>query len=175
MNLAFYLAEILKTHFEILNALKNNYSLEILLEALDSQSKISPEQVMGVMKEIKNITAPDTAPTIASAFTELDNTVSGLNAPEKLEPYIWSYPGYRKYVETDLDLQIDLKKLRKNNDTQIIENLINGTIKDSHIWLQTLTFTPPIPDNIFKQVDSLWLKFRTQVLKQMGINALSLK
>jgi len=80
---------------------------------------------------------------------------------EDMENYLWNYPLYRSFVESDLFLDEEI-------ESGMVDELLGQALTQSKKWIDSLM----IPEKWLPQVrlvcDNVWLKFRTALLKRAG-------
>lgn len=174
MRLYEFLAFILEAHGQTLRALSEfmceDTCLEILEQAgdlnSDSDGVVRPALAAGetpFFPEKKEGYRP-----ILGGFSPygfIEGTVRELGLPEVLEFHLWSYPGYRKFVESKLPLETVF-------DGAHAEEVIREAREAELAWFRSLPIQIPVSVELEKMLAQPWLRFRTQVMQRCGIRTL---
>ena len=99
-----------------------------------------------------------------SPYQELDWAVQELHLPSLLGFYIWTYPPYRKWIESKVDLNA---RIASANSPELL-GIIEQAADDAKHWVRQLTIPPQMTARVDAAVNKSWLKFRAEVLKSLG-------
>ena len=99
-----------------------------------------------------------------NAYAELEGSIKEIPLPAVLEFHLWAYPFYRSFIESGLELESRFK----NTSVEASTRFADECIAQADFWIKKL----PIAQEFSTQAEHAaripWLKFRTQVLKQIG-------
>jgi hypothetical protein len=158
MKLCDFLTLILSHHGEMIRTLAGlmpewELDQEALLEALEN----AQEQEEEISSQSSSPGKSQRAATVKS-YQKIAHTVSSLKLPEWLEFYLWSYAPYRKWIQSNLDLDAPFE------DAQAIEHVCTYGEK----WVHRLGFPSDKTRTLENLARDRWLKFRTEALRSSG-------
>ena len=164
MTLSSFLIEILKTQAITLQHLAAFFGEEVLFELLElSAEKHDEEPDLNPEFELDLNWFYLPTPPFSQGYAEIEGAVLELKLPEVLEFHLWAYPFYRKFVESPLDLKMNI-----NKDCGAIEALVEEAVYESQLWTKRLSLPSPISQHVERIVQTPWIRFRSEVLKKSG-------
>jgi len=163
MCLVDFLILLLQAHAEGLKDLSNLIGEEKFLNALSITQHEPHFTAAPSLRLLENNTVlrnPDRRP-----LQKIETAVKEMDLPKSLENYLWEYPHYRAFVESSIDLET---RIESPNQKDSIGALVDEATITSQAWLNKLR----IPPETLEQAEGLtrvhWIKFRTDILKQIG-------
>ncbi len=164
MRLVEYLIFVLEAHAQTLQRLAAFFGEEAFLEILESADESIPHRttLQPPVKEAWNAPSPH---EIASyAYGELEGAVLEFNLPAVLQFHLWAYPYYRKFIESDLDLNAKIQGTGSNVGLE----LVGEAVAEAEAWVRALPIPPAVGPQAERAAQVPWLRFRTNVLKRIG-------
>ncbi len=79
--------------------------------------------------------------------------------------YIWSYPGYRKWVESEFGLDEGLKPT-----DDMIERLADDGLTEFHAWYRSLKIPAAIEDSCLQVISRPWKKLKHDLFRSTGLS-----
>lgn len=181
MRLVDFLIHLLKAHAETLQhlaALLGEDQLVAILEELPQDPRslqgLPAERIAAFLPPLIQPRPPKTQREITliptpNPYQELEGAVRGImRRPGVLEFYLWSYPSYRAYIESKLDLNSRLPEVSHSEALKIVEEAVS----DAKLWIRRLPVPAPMALRAEVASRNPWLKFRADVLKLLGGRAL---
>lgn len=174
MRLYEFLAFTLEAHGQTLRVLADFLGEDTLLEILEQAGDLASDPdgvVKPVLGEGEMPFFPEKKegyrPILGgfSPYGFIEGTVREQALPEVLEFHLWSYPGYRKFVESKLALETVF-------DGAHAEEVIRRAREAELEWFRSLPIQTPVSVALEKTLAQPWLRFRTQVLQRCGIRTL---
>jgi len=178
MRFVEFLIRMLSAHAETLQALSMLLGEDVLVGLLenfpdsddikDIFKEPSPEQI-AVFENLANPPPPPHKPerrlaSPRSPYQELDWSVQELHLPALLSFYIWTYPPYRRWVES----KIDLGACVTSKDSPELLGIIEQAAEDARHWTRQMPIPPQMAARVDAVVKKAWLKFRADMLKTVG-------
>ncbi len=165
MRLVDFLIHLLEAHAGTLNrlaALLGEDSLTELLE-MSGESRVRDDRKLLLHQEPQyfNKTLPQKS---ASVYAELESAVRSFNLAPTLEFHLWTYPYYRAYIESSLDLNAALS----SHGEAGIGRLADEAFLDARAWARTLPLSPDLAKQADHAAEVPWIKFRAALLKKTG-------
>jgi hypothetical protein len=167
--------EMIRTQGKILVELQNSMPMDTLLEALESTYENESLSLVSFDEYFLNDKkGTESLPDGGLAYEAIEMVLKECKLPEELEFHLISFPPYRACVENTSDYGQGL-----SNGIETLDFVLNYSQK----WANALTSSPithseaagAIQQQIHQTVQSNWLKFRTNLLKKMGISPFSLQ
>lgn len=177
-----FLILMLTTQGEAMKRLSDLFSEDILAEAVERrESRIEALNEAG--KTDPNATPfrfeeswiSDSCPEGGAGsehYGELEASVRAARFSERIEFYLWSYPHYRSYIESSIDLGAKLV-LPKGSNAEPIP-MIEDAVERGLEWLRSLEIAEPFASQVQKHVAPVWTSFRAEALRRFGRNRLKL-
>jgi hypothetical protein len=95
-------------------------------------------------------------------YQELEGAIHEFQLPAILEFHLWAYPYYRAFIESEMDLS---SKLLPSSSAYLIEEAMTQAKE----WIKKLPIPPAVSVQSEAAAGLPWIRFRTQVLKKLGI------
>ncbi len=174
MRLYEFLAFILEAHGQTLRELSDFLGEDTFLALLEEAGELNSDKDGAVLPALAEGEIPffpekkeGYRPILGgfSPYGFIEGTVRELALPEVLEFHLWSYPGYRKFMESRLALETVF-------DGAHAETLIKNARDAELEWYRSLPMQLPVSMTLEKALAQPWLRFRTQVLQRCGIRTL---
>lgn len=171
MRLVDFLINLLNAHADTLKQLREILTEEGLIEILEN-ALVNTQEIENPSLEPKPtnliwFTRPNSPSSFSpsTAYTELENAVRTLNLPPILEFYLWSYPHYRAFIESPLDLNSQIQ----GNDSHAAIALVNEAMDQAKSWIRKLHLHPEVSKSAEIASQAAWTRFRTRVMKRVGL------
>lgn len=163
MRLVDYLIALLIAHAEVLTLLQEELGSRVELRALLETSHPKPPSP----KDLGPESAPE-VPSEESPYEELQTVISSLKLEPELEHYLWQYPHYRAFAESPLTLSHLLVPRHSTRG----EVFVTEAIHYAKEWLEELSLSPEKLARIQNLSEPIWARFRTTVLRNLGLRTL---
>jgi len=169
MLLADYLILILQSYSHTLKQIAFYIGEDQLVFLLENQS--APEYFFDVQggyltPHPYRIKKQETTKRLPSnLYAYLESSVHEMKLQPQLEFYIWAYPPYRTWIESESDLSFWI-----NPSHPEVEKLANEPAFYNKRWIESLDCQNDVKIRIEHLTKNVWLKFRTEVLKSIGKN-----
>jgi hypothetical protein len=160
MRLVDFLIYLLEAQAETLKRLAAFFGEERFLEMLENSG--DEIKIPTLDKNLIPFESPSNALTSGSTYRELEGAVREFKLPEFLEFHLWAYPYYRAFIESEMDLS---SRLASNASA----HLIDEALAQAKEWIKQLPIPPAISFQAEAAAQLPWIRFRTQVLKKVGI------
>lgn len=164
MRLVDFSIQLLKAQAQTLQRLAALFGEEALLEILENTGEIIEEKYSPPPLP-SHWFSPPSHKEKPSPYQELEGSVRELNLSATLEFHLWAYPFYRVLIESSLDLNSRIQT--KNSSAG--EELVNLAIAQAQAWVKLLPLRPEVSRRAERAASIPWLRFRSEVLKQIGI------
>ncbi len=174
MRVSDFLIEILSAHAQTLTRLAALLGEESLMEVLEKSGEqpTVPAADLSPLLDLleKSLEPPPPKITLhrsGSTYLKIKSSVDGMNLPEILEFYVWSYLPYRLIIESPVDLD---RKFATSSEPQtaFAPTLLSQVMICANHWVRNL----PLPPDLSKQAEQAaripWLKFRMDLLRALG-------
>jgi len=166
IRLADYLTMTLQAHGDLLREVwthvqRHGLNQDAILEAFEKAQEVEAPaaQPQKTMERGKN----------GRPYVSIGHAVNAMNLPEPLEFYVWSYPYYRRWIESAADLEAPIETVFKNPEEEVEQARAYAAQ-----WARHLIFIE-LQDSERRVEDALqafsldrWLKFRSQALRAVG-------
>lgn len=169
MRLTQFLSLLLQAQAEVLKQLALLFGDEELVELLEERDETlhnlrsNQHAAISLWRELQTTSNPSFNP-----MGELQGAVRETGIPEVLEFYLWAFPYYRDWIESDLDLDGSFPKENQEKLSLIIEY----SVQQGKRWVQTLPIPSTLGPKIEKATEGPWVRFRAQCLASSGQKAL---
>lgn len=163
MRLAEFLVSILQAHAQTLQRLAALFGEEELIEIIENAGDLFPSELKPEWVESLDPPASG-APSASSAYSELEGSVQELNLSPILEFYLWAYPTYRSFIESELDLNARIR----GSGTPIGVDMVDTAVEQAEHWIRHLRLPAAQSQLATRAAHVPWLRFRTEVLKRIG-------
>lgn len=183
-----FLILMLKTQGEAMKRLSDLFSEDILVEAIERRE--ARLEAAGLLEEPSEFKIGDdwifdSCPeggTGAECYGELEAEIRGVRFAERVEFYLWSYPHYRGYIESSIDLAAKIsdpasqasasEKAISETSGPVPVPMIEEAVEKGLEWLDSLQISEPFATQMKKHVAPVWTSFRSEALKRLGRNPL---
>ncbi len=168
MRLVDFLVHLLQTQADTLKRLAAFFGEEALLQMLETAGDIEhPPSSFQLHREWFEANPPN--PVLVrsdsnASHQKLEGSVTEFKLPAFLEFHLWAYPFYRHLIEGSIDLHAKFKHSSQDS----IEALVEEALKESKKWIQNLPIPPSVSQAAERAAWIPWLKFRANVLTQVG-------
>jgi hypothetical protein len=162
MKLADYLIQILRAHAMVLervSALLGEDDWIEILEGIDEDLLQQLKKPDPALISADRLLAPNT-PDQSPPWMMIEGHVREFGLAARLEFYLWSYPYYRVWIESELDLHSEI--LRP-------EEWITEAIAFETQWLRLLPIRPQDFLRVEQAVHAVHLKLRASTLERAGV------
>lgn len=176
MRLVDFLVALLSAHAQTLQRLAALLGEDPLLELLEAAAEENPAAKMAQEKGTGKIIRParldlfeantTSKSTQGSAYALLESAVRDQQLAAVLEFHLWTYPHYRAFIESPLDLTALAKP-----DAGVV--LIEEAMAQAHAWIKRLPVGPDLGKRVEAASQVAWLRFRTDVMRRIGKSPLS--
>lgn len=172
MRIDEFLALMLEAYGRSLRAASEILGEQPLLAALGRlDAPESPSDSPAAMDLIGNEPigdAPMAGPDAPSPYERLDAAVGSLGLSGEFEHAVWSFPVYRMYTETGVELTAPVERPGAASAVALAEE----TVALAESWLTRLARSADASDEAAGRLIALsrphWLRFRTEVLRRQG-------
>jgi hypothetical protein len=188
VTLAEFLSEILKSHGQTLLRLAALLGEETLLELLEQAEELDPivptdpvqrsiqrehEVVWQEKTRAKLVFSAEKPPQ--EGFAQIHSSVQDMNLPSVLEFYVWAYPYYRAFIESELDLKLRIPPHQPSSSgaTDSALSLVEEAVHHAKDWFRRLPIPPGVAGAAERAAELPWFRFRTEILKRLGHRPLS--
>ena len=167
MTLVEFVIHLLTAHSHVLQRLAAFFGEEKLLELLEELSNPSdgshPTPIPPPFHYEKNwFSRAPLQLAKTSPYTELEGSVRELNLSSVLEFHLWAYPFYRQWIESALDLKMTI------HPTPGGEVIVQETLAQARWWINQLPVHPSLAEQVRVLGMAPWLRFQSDVTKQLG-------
>ena len=165
MRLTQFLSLLLQAQAEVLKQLGALFGEDALIELLEERDdtlvslRSEKHAALALWREQQQHGTPSFNP-----MGELQGSVRETGVPEVFEFYLWAFPLYRDWIESDLELDSVFPK----DSREQLTLLINDTIEQGKRWVHSLPIPSTLGPKIEKATEGPWVRFRTQVLALSG-------
>ncbi len=172
MRVVDFLSFILKSHGQTLQELAAFLQEDVLFEVLEQAGELDrPPSLAEVTQYLSLHTTltplREAHPSYESPYVLLENTVREIHLSPVLEFHLWAYPHYRAFVESSVDLSASVVQDSKG------PILVGEAVERAQEWVKTLPL-PPESGKLAEAISrKIWLRFRTEALKKMGLRPIS--
>lgn len=182
LKLGEILALALESHGEVLKVLYTLFGEEVLIEVLERTDEVAserstettlPPHLRKCFMEDRRVSDQLNGPPDWSAL--LEKRVVAIGLPAVLGFYIWAYPPYRMWIESDLDLNLILNQvdahdaLPDSSQTLVADDWVNRA--DS--WLSAIGLPEKIHQQVHRAAHPIWIRFRSRLLSHIGARRMS--
>jgi hypothetical protein len=158
LRLVDFLIYLLEAHAETLKRLAAFFGEERLLEMLETSG-----EDLSIPKLNRTLIAVEEgAGNSGARYQELEGAIHEFHLPAVLEFHLWAYPYYRSFIESEMDLD---SKLLPSSSAYLIEE----AMAQAKEWIKKLPIPPAVSVQSEAAAGLPWIRFRTQVLKKLGI------
>lgn len=161
MRLVEYLIQLLEAHAQTLQRLAAFFGEERLIELLEEEPHPEPRVPTRISASWFDGILPGRS---SSPYTELEGAVREFNLPAVLEFHLWAYPPYRDFIESPLDLNSRIQ----GPGGEAAGVMVEEAVAQARAWMRRLPIRPEVASQAEQAAYIPWLRFRTQVLKQIG-------
>lgn len=192
LKLGEILGLVLEAHGECLKALYVLFGEEVLIEILERTDEVATERSGGacLSQRLRQCFMEDRR--VADRIHGepdwpllLERRVQSLSLPAVLEFYVWAYPPYRLWIESDLNLNWILRCAEQIEDPGSDESGGSGhpaisiraqaenlVVEDwtarAESWISSLGLPEKIHGQVMRLTQPVWVRFRARVLSQAG-------
>lgn len=176
-----FLILMLKTQGEAMKRLSDLFSEDILaaaverredrIESLRESGKADPNAIPFRFVETWISDSCPSGGIGSEHYGELEATIRAAQFSERVEFYLWSYPHYRDYIESSIDLGarlVDPSSGAAFEPVPMIEDAVERGLE----WLGSLEIAEPFATQVQKHVAPVWTAFRAEALRRLGRNPL---
>jgi len=176
MRLVEFLKYLLAAHGEALRRLAALLGEDALIAVLEELPE-DPRAIAPLSRRLASAFLPPMIPfkpkepgmertlvPLANPYQELEGAVREMKLPAVLEFYIWAFPLYRSYIESGLDLNSRLPSPVSESVMEVVED----AIQESRNWVRRMPIPPHLGLRVDQAAKTPWLKFRSDVLKNLG-------
>lgn len=151
MRLVEFLCLMLRAHGECLSILADHLGDGMLLQILE---RVEDEEI----EPASHPTTPSVRrmPDISS-YELLEAAVQSANLPIEIQFYLWSYPHYRAFIESSMDLE-----------AQISPYLVEEAMEQAKAWFSRIPFPEPLRSQLEREILGPWARFHHLALKEAG-------
>jgi hypothetical protein len=180
VTLAEFLIHVLAAHARTLDELAEFLGGEPLLELLElagsceAESGYPPEPPGTYHPDPAQFDAPPAAlPTpgldgaTCSPYASIAVSVRQLKLAPSLEFYVWAYPFYRGLIESPIELEARLRLPESDSPAEL--PLLAAALRSAQAWLAALPLPEPLKPEAERASQASWLRFRSEVLKALGV------
>lgn len=167
MRLVDFLVQLLEAHAQTLQrlaALLGEDALLELLEQVGEREAPAAQTTSAPQLRLVNALDPPAHDSPGNPYLELESAVNEVALPAMLQFHVWTYPHYRAFIESPIDLNARIR----GTGSEVGAQLVTEAVEQARAWVRTL----PLPPQIGLQAESAaeipWLRFRTNVLKRIG-------
>ena len=166
-----FLTAVLRTHAESLNRLAALFGEDIVLDMLENTPELdpSPEQVTaweGLFSRFAPLPTSGPLGDPDAAYRRLESEVHSQKMAEFLEFHVWTFPFYRVFAESALDLRAPVLH------AEAAAELTEAAVLAARAWRERL----PIAEEFRARADSAmslpWIRFRTELMDRFGTRRL---
>ena len=170
MRLFEFLIEILQAQASTLQTLSSFLGEEKIKNILNKTNEsISSDK--NAHTQIAHFIQPATAmPVTSKPYSSLKTAVESFHLSNELEFHLWSYPHYRAFIESSLDLNSMIQTPWDSTALALTEE----AIAQANTWLQSLPLSSQEHAKIKEPVSLHWLRFRSIILKKCGKSPLQI-
>jgi len=166
-----FIGEFLSAHAHALQRLAALMSEGVLIKLLEEEHTMPPSNA--VLEHCLTIWENPAQDIVTgdgeSPYLSLNEWIATYKLPAFLEFHVWSYPPYRTIIEGALTLDAHSKK---DISPRAYEKLFDLSRAEAQAWVKAQKLDEPLLSAAIQTVDFAWLRFRTQMLKRLGINPL---
>jgi hypothetical protein len=160
MRLYEFLALVLKAHAQVLKMLAEYHGTSGAVHVLEMGSSTHQPPIASVAAEAREGSIPWDL-----AFERIESSVRELALSEELESWVWTYPYYRAFVESGAALTAPLYGGQgPRSDLALVEE----AYAFAQSWLKHLELPEDAAFKIQRAADQIWVRFRSEALKQLG-------
>lgn len=164
MRLVEFLISLMTAHAQTLQRLAALFGEEEMLEMLETAGESEEiietfePKALSLLREAPLGTGP------SSPYAELEGAIHDLGLSEVQEFHLWAYPLYRAYIESELDLNTQIKGASPDCGPTMVDE----AIAQAEAWVRKLPIPPSLAQQAERAAQVPWLRFRTDVLKRIG-------
>jgi hypothetical protein len=162
-----FLILLLQTHASTLQrlaALLGEEDLLRLLEDVGDHAEPLPEHSNIELEWFESGHFSVEAVRFRPIYGELEGAVHELKLPAFLEFYLWSYPYYRRLIESSIDLKSRIRGPSHPAATFLVEDALAYAKR----WVKQLPVAPELAIQVEKTALMPWVRFRSEFLKKVG-------
>lgn len=162
------------THAEVLRVLSRSLGEGALLNAIDKnrddksrdQTDFAIDPKINIEElEIDTFSAEgQNHNSDLTPFEELELAINKMDLSQDLENYLWTYPFYRYFIESTVELTANISPINGQ-----LHQLADEAMRQAELWVQSLPLPSEDRMEATQRSRSIWLKFRSRVLKSTGI------
>lgn len=181
MRLVEFIIALLEAHGETLKRLAALFGEENLLELLEMAGDISgdatgkekpqlPQINPDALAELEELSAQYQSSAYAggNTYAEIEGSVRELGLPATLEFHLWTYPLYRAFIESSLDLNTKIPGPDGPRPGLTGGILVDNAVAEAEAWVRALPMSDLVRDQASRAAQVPWLRFRTTALKRIG-------
>lgn len=171
VRLVEFVIAVLEAHGEALKRLAALFGEENLIQLLEMagdrderpQLATIPAEIMKELLDFAKKQGPGLSLS-ANTYAEIEGSVRELNLPAILEFHLWTYPLYRAFIESPLELNLKIPGPGGNTGTALVDD----AIAHADAWVRALPMSELVKDQAARAAQVPWLRFRTTILKRIG-------
>ena len=168
MRLVEFLIQLLEAQAETLKRLAALFGEENLVQLLemagDESNAPKTETPAEIAVPVQLFGEPQPPFQSRDPYTELEGAVRDMDLPAILTFHLWTYPPYRAFIESPLDLNSRLPGPGGDSGATLVEE----AVAQAEAWVRSLPMNPLVLDQASRAAHVPWLKFRAVVLKRVG-------
>jgi len=158
-----FLIYLLKAHSKTLVLISQLLGEEQWLKILNSlpqQNKIEQKPILKLLQANQE----NKQNNVPSPYKLLQEAVSNTQLSKELEIHLWSYPHYRAFIESSLDLGSPILTQKENTELVLIEEALS----QAENWVHLLPVEEHLKLHIIQNSQPHWLRFRSEILNKTG-------
>jgi len=161
-----FLVLLLQTHGRLLCDLREQFGADLLVRVLANYK--TQELPLQSSKLWELFPLKPRSPHSPFPFEALERPVRDLGLADDLEFFVWAYPYYRTFVESNVDLNETLPF----QDQQVVAALVDEATRMSVSWIESMPIPTGAPADSREKVVAVsrqqWLRFRTDLFRKNG-------